>query len=63
MRLKSLNPKLTMARKMLTKDEVKLKVSPFNSKAWNDRRKLLANKIRNIEVQASWGKKNKYESN
>jgi len=52
-----------MARKMLTKDEVKLKVSPFNSKAWNDRRKLLANKIRNIEVQASWGKKNKYESN
>jgi len=56
------HPKLTMARKMLTKDEIKRKVSPFNSKAWNERRKLRANKVHNLEVKASWGKKNKYDT-
>ena len=60
MRVKSLNPKLTMARKMLTKDEIKRRVSPFNSKAWNERRKLRANKVHNLEVSAKWNNK-KYE--
>lgn len=49
--------KLKMARKMLTQSEIKAHVSPFDGKAWNDRKKNKANKAHNREVQAGYNKK------
>ena len=53
--------KLRMARKMLTKDEVKEHISPFLGTAWQERKDNKATRVRNLEVSASWRKKDKYE--
>ena len=54
--------KLRMARKMLNKVEIKKHVSPFNSKAWNQRRENKAIRVHNLIVSAQWRKKDKYEN-
>ena len=53
--------KLRMARKMMSKEEVKKHVSPFLSKAWVERRENKATKVRNLIVSIGWAKKDKYE--
>ncbi len=51
--------KLRMARRMMTKDEIKAGVRPFNSRAWNERVKNKEIKVRNQEVGRDWAKKQK----
>lgn len=37
--------KLKLARKMMTQAEIKAGISPFNSKAWNDRKEARAAEV------------------
>jgi hypothetical protein len=53
--------KLRLARGMMTKIERKIHKSPFDTKAWNERKENKANKIRNLQVSSLWRKQNRYE--
>jgi hypothetical protein len=37
--------KLKLARSLMTQDEIKAKVSPFNSKAWNERKEEIKKRV------------------
>jgi len=49
--------KLKMARKMMTAEEIKLKVSPFGSRAWNERKRAIEERVKREIKQVKKGKK------
>ena len=51
-----------MARCMMSKAEIKAHISPFDTKAWNERKQNKEVKVKNSLVSASWRKKNTYDS-
>ncbi len=44
--------KKRIARRLMTNDEIKAKVSPFQSQAWEARKESKATKVKNREIVA-----------